>query len=166
MAIYMLIPQKLGNVTAKGHEQWIGLHTLEFHVKRYIATEPGRVYDRESTRPTLSDISLTKKLDASSPLLFSDACVGEAIPEIKVDLCQSGNQLIPYMQYIFFNVIISSYQINFCYQPHQPLTAEYPIEKLTFSLDKLEMKYTPFDEKHKPQSPIPAGYDLREATLI
>lgn len=166
MALYLYIPNKPGNVTAKGHEKWISIQTLKFNVKRYIATEPGRVNDRESTRPTISEIILSKKMDQSSPLLFSDACVGQSIEEIKIDVCQSGNQLIPYMQYLFYNVIISYYAVDFNHDPRPSLMAQYPVEKISLSLDKIEMKYTPFDEQHKPQSPIPAGYDLRQATLI
>jgi type VI secretion system secreted protein Hcp len=166
MALYLYLPNKPGNVTAKGHEAWIAIQTLSFNVKRYIATEPGRVNDRESTRPTISEIRLSKRMDQSSPLIFSDACVGESIEEVKIDACQSGNQLISYMQYLFFNVIISSYEVSFQQEYRQPMSVEYPIENFSFSFDKLEMKYIPFDEKHKPQSPIPTGYDLREATLV
>jgi len=70
------------------------------------------------------------------------------------------------MQYLFFNVIIICYAVDFNNSSHPSLMAQYPIEKISLSLDKLEMKYTPFDEQHKPQSPIPAGYDLRQATLV
>jgi type VI secretion system secreted protein Hcp len=166
MALYLYIPNKPGNVTAKGHEGWISIYGLTFNVKRYIATEPGRVNDRESTRPTISEILLFKRMDQSSPLIFSDACVGQSINEVKIDACQSGNQLIAYMQYLFFNVIISSYEVTFEQKSPSLLHTEYPVEKFSFSFDKLEMKYIPFDEKHNPQSPIPTGYDLREAILV
>jgi type VI secretion system secreted protein Hcp len=166
MAIYMLVPDKLGNVTAKGHEQWISVLTIHFNLRREIGAAPGQVCNRESTRPTLSEIAVSKILDPASPLLFSDACVGEAISEIKIHMCQSGTQLTPYMQYIFYNAIVSSYQIT-C-EEHSTLSPNQPSskERLTLSIDRIEMKYTPFDEKNKPQSPIPAGYDLRQATLI
>jgi len=166
MAIYMQINGMNGNVTAKGHEQWIQLKSIDFNVQRNLSSEPGRLADRESTRPTVSQFTITKKMDQTTPLLFSESCVGQAKPEIKIDICQSGSQLTPYMQYTLSNVIVSGYQVGTPETTPDQAGSEYPVETVTLSFDKIEMKYTPFDEQNKPQSPIPAGYDLKQATAV
>ncbi|HYF98340.1 MAG TPA: type VI secretion system tube protein Hcp, partial [Coxiellaceae bacterium] len=79
--------------------------------------------------------------------------------EIKIDICQTGSSLIPYMQYILRNVIISGYNVE---ADHE----FYPLEKLQLSFDRIEMRYTPFDEQNQAQSPIPAAYDLKRATAL
>jgi type VI secretion system secreted protein Hcp len=159
MAIYMQINDILGDVSAQGHEQWILLLGLEFSTKRSLIAEPGRISDREATRPSITELSVHKKMDKSSPLLFSESCIGKAKAEIKIHICQTGSSLTPYMQYQLANAIICGYEVNATYD-------QYPNEIIRFSFDKIEMRYTPFDEKHQALSPIPAGYDLKKAVAI
>lgn len=159
MAIYMKIQGIDGDVSAQGHEQWIQVSSIDFSTRRSLTAEPGRISDREATRPNISELCITKKMDKASPLLFSESCVGKAKPEIKIDICQTGSSLIPYMQYTLNNVIISGYGIRA--EPDQ-----YPQEKIQLSFDRIEMRYTPFDEQNQAQSPIPAGYDLKKAVAV
>jgi len=164
MAIYMKIKGIDGDVTAQGHENWIALKSLDFDVKRIISTDPGRIADREGTRPSLSEINLTKKTDKSSPLLFSEACVGKAKSEVKIHICQTGNSLSPYLELTLNNVIVSSYYFD-CneFNTDDKKHSNYPVETVTLSYDKIEVRYTPYDSKNQAQSPIPAGYDLKQA---
>lgn len=159
MAIYMKIPNIEGDISAAGHEQWIQLLSLDFATQRSLNIEPGRTCDREATRPSISEIAISKKMDKSSPLLFSEACVGKAKTEIKINICQTSSSLIPYMQYTLGNVIFSAYGV-------EAQNEQYPIERLKLSFDRLEMRYTPFNEQNQPESPIPAGYDLKKAITI
>ncbi len=165
MAIYMKIGGIDGDVTAKGHEKWIALQSLDFNVKRLLSTDPGRIADREGTRPSISEISITKKMDKSSPLLFSEACVGKAKSEMKIDICQTDSSLTPYAQLTLNNVIVSGYQLDASNAEQHSTSAENqtPHEKITLSFDKIELRYTPYDSQHQAQSPIPAGYDLKQA---
>ena len=162
MTTYMKINGIDGDVTARGHENWIELKTIDFSVTRSISTEPGRIADREGTRPLVSEIHLTKKMDKSSPLIFSEACVGKAKPEVLIDICQTSDSLSPYTQLTLNNVIVSSYEMKLDPDTSGP----YPYEHVRLSYDKIELKYTPYGPDNKPESPIPAGYDLRQATAI
>ena len=159
MAIYMKLENIEGDVTAAGHEKWVQLEKLQFSTKRSLTAEPGRIADREATRPSISEFLIEKRMDKSTPLLFSESCVGKAKSELKIEICQTGTNLIPYMQYTLYNVIISAYQVNALYN-------EYPSESINLSFDRIEMRYTPFDEKNQAESPIPAGYDLKKAIAI
>ena len=165
MAIYMKIDGIDGDVTAKGHENWIALQSLDFDVKRLLSTDPGRIADREGTRPSISEVTLTKKMDKSSPLIFGEACVGKAKSTVKIDICQTDSNLSPYAQLTLNNVIVSGYQLDATNagSPNNTTEHPYPVEKATLSFDKIELRYTPYDGQNQAQSPIPAGYDLKQA---
>ncbi len=161
MTTYLKIDGIHGDVSANGHEQWIAINTLNFHVKRALSATPGRLADREGTRPAISEIVLTKRMDKSSPHLFIEACSGKA-KQVQIDICQSSSsELTPYASFTLRNAIISGYSINCESTGHN-----YPEESISLSFDQIEMKYTPFDEQNNPQSPIPAGYDLKQASAM
>ncbi len=159
MSIYMKIPGIDGDISAQDHEEWIQLSHLNFSTKRSLSIEPGRITDRESTRPSISELEIIKKMDKTSPLLFSESCTGKAKAEVKIDICQTGSSLVPYMQYSLRNVIVSGYRVN-------ADDEFYPTETINLSFDRIEMRYTPFDELNQAQSPIPAAYDLKKATTL
>ena len=159
MAAYMKIEGIQGDVTAKNHEQWIAIDNLDFGVKRSLSTDPGRISDRESTRPSISEVNISKKLDKSSPMLFSESCVGKAKPQVNIHLCQTDSNLNPYAEITLSNAIVSRYHIN----TDNTAEHEHPKEKISLSFDKIEMRYIPHDNQNKAQSPIPAGYDLKTA---
>ncbi len=165
--IYMKVDGMQGNVTARGHENWIQLESLEFSAKRKLNTQPGRIADREGSRPAVSEFIITKRMDKTSPLIFNEAVVGTAKSQVLIDLNTTNNSLTPYMQYTLYNVIVSGYHIINANEETKPGAEDHfkhhPLERITLNFDKIEMKYTPFDQNHKPQSPIPSGYDLKEA---
>ncbi len=165
MAIYMKIDGIDGHVTAKGYEKWIELDSFQFGVNRSIATKPGNVSDRESTKPTISEIVVTKAMDKTSPNIFTEACVGKAKPKVEIHFCQTGENVSPYMQYTLSNVLVSNYQAQRL-QDNNVTANATPVETINLNFDKIEMKYTPYDEKHAADSPVPAGYDLNTAKKI
>ena len=159
MTTYMKIDGIDGDVTAKGHENWIAINSVDFGVKRSLSTDPGRINDRESSRPSVSEIMIIKKMDKSSPLLFSESCVGKAKPQIKIHLCQTDSTLNPYAEITLNNAIVSGYRMSSSTAAHLS-----PEEHISLSFDKIELRYTPYDNRNNAQSPIPAGYDLKQAT--
>lgn len=164
MAIYLQITGIEGDVTAKNHQNWIAINSVDFAIKRLLSTDPGRISDREGSRPTLSEITINKRMDKSSPHLFSESCVGKAKSEVKIHICQTSANLSPYAEITLNNVIISSYRFatNTDDTAHKP----YPEEIITLNYDKIEIRYTPYDEQNQAQSPIPAGYDLKQAAAV
>lgn len=165
MAIYMQVPGINGNVTTKGYDNWMELESFDFNVQRKLNTQPGRVSNREGSKPSISEITVTKRLDKASSLLFGEATVGTAKPTIKIHFITTGASPTSYLEYILSNVIISAHSIA-----HQRVLINtgneqetYPLERVNLNFDKIEMKVIPFDKDHKAQSPIPAGYDLNQA---
>lgn len=162
MAIYMKIDGIDGNVTAKGYEKWIELETVSWGVGRSISAKPGVVADREVTKPSITEVTITKRMCQTSPHIFTEACVGKAKPAVKIHVCQTSDNISPYMEYILNNVLVSHYNV----QVTNTNGSAAPIEAISLNFDKVEMKYTPYDAAHKAGSPIPAGYDLTTAAKI
>lgn len=152
MAIYLHIDGLEGDVTAAGHEGWIECQSLDFGVGRSISTPTGSSQERESSAPSLSDVTLVKSMDKCTPKLFELACVGTS-KLAKIDLVQTGDQLDTYMSYTLTDCLVSTHATSAAGEGK-------PSEQLGLNFTKVEMKYTPYDNKHQPGSPIPAGYDV------
>jgi type VI secretion system secreted protein Hcp len=152
MAIYLQVEGLDGDVTAAGHEGWIECQSMDTGVGRGIETPTGSSQERESTAPSLNDITVTKVMDKCTPLLFTEACVGKG-KMVKIDMVQTGDQLETYMSYILTDAQISSYAVS-------AGTEGKPLENVSFNFTKIEMKYIPFDNKGNPLGPVPAGYDV------
>jgi type VI secretion system secreted protein Hcp len=124
---------------------------MDFGVSRSISTKTGSSQERESTAPMLSDVTIVKSMDKCTPKLFEQACIGTS-KLVKIDLVQTGEQLDTYMSYELADSLITSHSTS--------SSGDRPSESVGFNFTKIEMKYTPYDNKHKPGSPIPAGYDV------
>ena len=111
MAIYLHVDGLEGDVTAAGHEGWIECHSMDFGVGRSISTPTGSSQERESSAPSLSDVTIVKNMDKCTPKLFEQACVGTS-KLVKIDLVQTGEQLDTYMAYELENSLISSYSVS------------------------------------------------------
>ncbi len=167
MSIYMQIQGIDGNVTAEGLEKFIELESFDFQVKRKMNTQPGAVSDREGSKPSLSEVTVTKRVDKTTPLLFGEATVGATKPQVVIKFVNTGASLQEYLVVTLSNVLVSGYEIA----DSVPTVGEdgsvpqksKPFEKITLNFDKIEVKYTPYDSQHKAGSPIPAGYDLKTA---
>ena len=152
MAIYLKVDGLEGSVTAEGHEGWTECHSLQLNVSRVITTSTGSSQERESSAPSVSEVTVTKVMDKSTPALFTEACVGRS-KLVKIDLVQTGEQLVTYMSYELENSLISGYAVS--------TDGDRPTESVSFNFTKIVMTYTPYDKEHNPGSPIPAGYDIR-----
>ncbi|MDH5545249.1 MAG: type VI secretion system tube protein Hcp [Gammaproteobacteria bacterium] len=158
MAIYLQYEGIEGTVSSKGHEGWIQLDSMQFGCGRAISTSIGGTADREATKPSISEISVTKLLDKSSPLLFNEATVGKA-KKATIHLCKTGtSEIETYMSYELDDCMISGYSMS--------TGGDRPNESLSLNFAKIVTKYTPFNEKGDAGSPIPAGYNLIEGTKI
>lgn len=167
MAVYMQIKGIDGHVTTKGYEKWIELDSIAFNVNRNLSTTSGNVADRERTKPNLSEITVTKEIDKTTPDIFSAACGtregGKAIDEIKIHVCQTnGDSVKPYYELTLNNVLLSNYSI----QGDKKCEGGRPQETLALNYDKIQMNYTQHDEKHSTGSAARAGYDLKTGAKV
>ena len=152
MPIYLKFDGIDGKVTAEGHEQWIAVDSLQWGVGRAISSVIGTAKDREASKPSISEVSVTKLMDESSPLIFTEACVGKSKP-VQIHLVTTGtDSLDTYMEYSLEDCMVSGYSVS--------SGGDRPSESVSLSFTKMEMKFIPYDDAGKATSPIPAGYDM------
>ena len=158
MAIYLKMDAIKGKVTTKGHEEWIDVDSLQWGVGRAISSAVGSSADREASKPSISEVSVTILMDESSPLIFTEACVGKSKP-VQIHLCTTGTDSIDtYMEYELEDCMVSGYSVS--------TGGDRPSESISLSFTKMTMKFIPYDKDGKPESPIPEGYDMALGTKV
>lgn len=157
MGVYLKIEGIKGNVTEKGHSDWIECHSLQWGVGRAITSTVGAGKNRESSMPSISEITITKNMDDASPKLFEEACVGDGKKYI-IHLTKTGEGAEVYTEFELEDCMISGYS--------QSSGGDRPVESVSLSFSKITMKYTPFDDKNKKGTPVSAGYDLNKGTKV
>lgn len=159
MPVYLKIEGIDGNVTAKGHEKWIDIDTIQWGVGRAISSAIGTSADREASKPSISEVTLSSQMSAASPAIFTEACVGKS-KKATIHLCTTGTDSIDtYMEYELEDCMVSGYSVSGSGDTR-------PSESYSLSFTKMMMKFIPYDKAGKPMSPIPAGYDMVTGTKV
>ena len=160
MAIYCEYKGIKGNVTADGYKDHIAVLSVQFGVGRGITMEPGNMSNREATRPSLSEITLTKLADNSVTSIFKEAVTGSAGTTVKIKFVRTGaDKVQEYMDYELENCLVSGYSIT-CDSEGEPL------ENITLSFSKIMINYNDHDATNKSGSPQRGGYDLEKAKAL
>ena len=89
MGIYMKYGDLNGEATAEGYKDWIELTSLQWGVGRGISAGTGGASKRESSAPSVSEITVTKTMDAFSPLALKEAIGGEGV-KVLIDLTRTS----------------------------------------------------------------------------
>jgi type VI secretion system secreted protein Hcp len=109
MPIYMRItrnhlPVMSGDVTAKGHEKWIELTTVQLgSVRVFNAFE---AQDR-SQKGLEKEIIITKKRDSASPQLLDEVMNGRGNMKIQIDFVKTGE--VTFQTVALQDAVVSGY---------------------------------------------------------
>jgi len=160
MAMYLEFEGIKGNVTADGFADHIKILSLHFGVGRGISMEPGNMANREATRPSLSEITISKLADNATTPLFKESVTGSAGKTVTIKFVQTGSDKVTtYMDYELQDCLVSGYSISADSEGD-------PIENITLSFAKIMVNYNDFDKNNKSQSPQRVGYDLTLAAPL
>lgn len=159
MAIYLKFGNVKGNVTANGYAGQIALNTVHFKVSRKVAMEPGNLSNRESTKPAVSVVTITKDADSSVVALFKEALAGSAGQEAIITFVHTGTDKVrEFMTYKLKDCIVSDYDFS----------AEkegVPTEIIKLSFSAIEASYKDHDASNKSGNPQRTAYDLKTAKV-
>lgn len=145
-----------GNATAKGYKDHLQAESFQFGVGRGISMEPGNLANRESTRPSLSEVVISHKCDSSATELFNQSVAGFKGKKVTIKFVQTGGEkLEEFMQYILTDVLISGYSIS-------ADGDSAPMETISMSYSKIEVKYVGRDKANAGSGPNVVGYDLEK----
>lgn len=152
MGIYMDYDGIKGEATQEDHKKWIDVLSISWGTGRGISTKSGSAQNREASEPSLSDVSIVKQFDESTPKLFTEACAGNEGKTVKIDLTTTGSPSVVFCTYTLSNALISSYSVS--------SSGDRPTESVSISYTKMELKFTPYDDKNKAGTPTTVSYDL------
>ncbi len=112
------------------------------------------------------DIAITKRTDASSPLLFLNCANGAHIKEATLVVRKAGGTQLEYLKIKLTDVLVSSYKpssVDWSGPGDEgPEEDVLPQEQVTLNFAKVEYSYQPQGADGKAQGgPILAGWDVK-----
>jgi type VI secretion system secreted protein Hcp len=110
-----------------------------------------------SGKAKFDDISIVKKVDASSPLLMLNCATGTHIKEVNFVVRKAGGTQLEYLKIKLTDALIADVRPGGTTEG-----TTIPTEELSLSFSKLEYSYQPQGADGKAQGgPILAGWDVK-----
>ena len=140
MSIYVKYGTIKGDATSdshKGADGWWAAGSCSFGVSRAISTPTGATADRVPSQASVSDITLTKAQNTSTPDFFAEASAGKGV-DCVIDYVQDGGQYEEtYLTLKLTNSMISHWSSG--------SGGERPTESLSVSGTKIEVVSKTYD---------------------
>jgi type VI secretion system secreted protein Hcp len=140
-----------------GYEDCLSVDSIQFGTGRSISSLLGGI--REASKPTFSEVLLTRSLGTPSPQLFLEAAVGMSMGTVTFEFLETscgGGSIVPYMQVQLGEVIVSSLG--------ESSAGERPAESLSLNFTSICLRYNSCDGETLTLG-TPRGYDLQTQTL-
>ncbi len=154
---YLQLEGIQGEATDEKHKNWIEIfsfsHGLVQQGSGVIASHGARVAGKVDHH----DFTITKKLDASSPLLNRNCCLGKHITKATIEVCKNTGNKEVFYKFVFENVVVSSINIG------GGQGQESPTETVSFQYAKVKWEYSKIDPKTGSKtSTVPAEWSVLE----
>jgi type VI secretion system secreted protein Hcp len=158
MAIFLKYGSIAGESTQLAHKEWIEIETFQFGVGRGVSIGVGGGSKREASAPSMSEVTLTKSMDISSPLILKEALGGKAV-EVKIELTQTDNsgKHIAFQKYVLTDTLISGYSIS--------SSGARPSESLSLNFAKLDSEYLNINDKFESKTTGHVVYDIAQSKV-
>ena len=158
MPIYMKYDGIEGDTTEEGHKKWIEVSSFQWGVGRGIASPVGGSLDRESSAPSVSEITITKAQDTATIKLIDASFQGEG-KTVNIDFCKTDKgKLEVYLTYTLTNTMISGYSIS--------SGGDRPSESLSLNFTKVEVKMNQNDATGANADSSNVTYDMSTAKVV
>jgi type VI secretion system secreted protein Hcp len=121
------------------------------------STSVGTGTGASTGKVNISDFSVMKTTDKSSPVVFQKCCDGSVIPFASVTLQrQVSGVATPYLVYTFGNVYVTSVQ----WSGSGGAGGDSPMESLTFCFEEVTVDYTPQKDDGTADKAIHGGWNV------
>jgi type VI secretion system secreted protein Hcp len=158
MALYMKYGEIKGPVTTDGFKDWIELNSFQWGVGRAIGSAAGTSTSRESSNPNLSEVTVTKASDISTPKLFLDAVAGKLDSKVTIKFTTTAKGKVEtFLTYELENAGLSGYSLS--------SGGDMPQESLSLNFTKITETFAGMDPGVS-GSPETVGYDLTEMKTV
>ena len=128
-----------GESTVEKHDKWITIESIQFGSGRAVSSVGGGG-DRETSNPSFSEVSMTKKMDVASTELFMQATCGKSLGKAEIHFIQTGGTAAKGQSYLMLELdeaIVSSYSMN--------SDGDRPSESFSLNFTKISYQYDKFD---------------------
>lgn len=147
-----------GDVTEEGHKDWIELNSFQWGVGRGISSPTGGSKDRESSAPSLSEITVTKSQDTATGSLLTEAYQGEGV-KVVIDFCKTDKgKLEKYLTWELEDTMISGYSIS--------SGGDRPSESLSLNFTTINCVPKVIDKDGKLSDGPKVKYDAGQAKVV
>jgi len=111
-AIFLKLDSIEGESRVKGFEKQIEIMSFSHNVAMQVTNDVSNS-ERTSGRAHVGEMSLTKFVDWSTPVLNEYCCSGKMIKEGVLTLCRNDNgNMLPFIVYTLSNVVISHLSVS------------------------------------------------------
>ncbi len=146
-------PTLAGDSTDLQYPKWISLGSAQMGVGRAVSLSNGSV---TTSNPSISDVTITKMTDSTTPSLYTLVCGGSAavtqpIPYVTIDFRKSGTSQVFYrlqMQNVYFDGVSTS------------SGGDVPSESLSMFFTRVSWSYVTYDSTGKSLGTVTKGWDL------
>jgi type VI secretion system secreted protein Hcp len=143
-----------GESSDSKHIGWIEITSCDMEINQTISTTASSAGGAGAERADFSDLSFTKLLDKSSPMLAVACADGTHFNTATIELCRSGTEKIKFMEIKLTNSFISSLALS--------ADGDFPSETVTLNYGKIEWKYTQQNRRGGiAAGNVAAGWDLQ-----
>lgn len=151
--IFLKIDDIPGESQNEKHKEWIEILSYSWSGNLPGIAEVGG--GLAAGKPDVSDLSLGKYMDKSSPKLFVACCNGKPKPKMTLEVDRASENPIPYLKFTLENAGVTAYQVS------GAGSGQVPSESISLSYTKVTIDYTPLDKTGAPQGTVSANYDIK-----
>jgi len=157
MAIYMKFGGMSGDVETEGFAQWIELHSFQWGVGRGIGSPVGGAKNREASAPSISEITVSKRMDITSVPLLMDATLGQLNTKVEIKFTTTTkNKTVTFLAYELTDCGLSGYSVN--------SGGDMPTESLSLNFTKIMETFSGMDAATQAK-PVSTTIDLTKITV-
>lgn len=129
-AFYLKFGNILGSATDKAYEGWLKLKIFTFGVEREVSMVPGNLSNRETGKPEISRLAITRQMDRSAAALFKAAVAGAAGVDATIASVSADGKLLWEMK--LNDTMLSDYR-------QSAHSDDGPLEALSLSFSRMEI---------------------------
>jgi type VI secretion system secreted protein Hcp len=147
-----------GDVSSEGYKEQIEVSSFQWGMGRGVSTPVGSDSDRESSAPSVSEVSISKDQDKASIELMKAAMEGEGVTIVLTFCKTDAKKLEPFFEVTLHEAIISGYSLS--------SGGDRPSESISLNFTKVEFKAIPMKSKNETGDPKTFTYDLSKAAVV
>ena len=156
MAIYLEVDGIQGSTTTQGFSNMSELNSFQWGVSRSIGTAASGSTARESSNPSISEITITKLADAASPDLTNYALAGQLNKKFTIHFTTTAaGDVTEFLKHELENVGLSNYTVS--------SGGDLPMEAMSLNFTKITTTFTPMDPSVSGNNKV-VSYDLTTMT--